>query len=113
MKGDVFQELHQSIQRAITYLNRWGNRKDEKWIEENSAYLLEKYLNKYIAVINNAIIEFADTEEVLKRRLGERKLPLFLPVIRKIKTESTEPPLITDLLQQEESETPATPAQNK
>ena len=104
-KKSPLEKLHESIQEALIYLNRWGNRKDEKWIEENWAYLLEKHLNKYIAVINNAVIEFADTEEVLKQRLGERKLPLFLPVIRKIKTESTEPPLITDLLQQEESET--------
>ncbi len=47
-------------------MNRWGNRKDEKWIEENAAFLHENYLNQYVAVINNAVIEFADTEEALK-----------------------------------------------
>ena len=100
---DVFEELHQSIQAAIAYFNRWGNRKDEKWIEDNAAFLQENYLNKYVAVINNAIMEFADTEDALKKQLDERKLPFFLPVIRKIEAEA--PPSIAELIKQGESAT--------
>lgn len=103
MKGDVLEALHESIQEAITYFNRWGNRKDEMWIKENKAELLAQYRNQYVAVINNQVIEFAETEEALKARIRERKLPLYLLVIRKVEAEIPLPPSITDLLQQEES----------
>jgi len=105
MPGNVFEILHDSIKEAIAYLNRWGNRKDEMWIKENKAALLAQYHNQYIAVINHQVIEFAETEEVLKARIRERKLPLFLLVIQKIETETPQPPSITNLLQQEESDT--------
>ncbi len=105
MKGDVFEALHESIQEAITYLNRWGNRKDEMWITENKAALLAQYCNQYVAVINNQVIDFAETEEALKERIRERKLPLFLLVIRKIEAETPPLPSITELLPQEESDT--------
>ena len=104
MQGNVFEILHNSIQEAITYLNRWGNRKDEMWIKENQAALLARYQNQYVAVINNQVIESAETEEALKARIRERKLPLFLLVIRKIEAETTQPPLINDLRLQEESD---------
>ncbi len=81
---DPVEELHRSIQEAIHYLNRWGNRKDELWIKENEHNLNSQYLGKYIAVINNTVIEFADSEPELKRQIEERKLPIFLPVIKKI-----------------------------
>jgi len=84
IKGNVFEVLHHSIQEAITYFNHWGNRKDSKWIEEHWMELLENYPNQYIAVINNTVIDSADTEELLKTRIRERKLPHFLPVIKKI-----------------------------
>jgi len=103
MKGNVFAILHKSIQEAITYFNRWGNRKDEKWIEENKATLLAQYRDQYVAVINNQVIDAADTEEALKARIRERKLPLLLPAIQKIEAEVLSPPLITELLQQEEN----------
>jgi len=35
----VLRSFQQSIQAAIAYFNRWGNRKDEKWIEDNAAFL--------------------------------------------------------------------------
>lgn len=103
MKGDVFKELHESIQAALTYLNRWGNYKDGKWIEDNADTLQEKYPNKYIAVINNAVMVSADTEEALKKQLNELKLPLFLPVIKKIKAKAM--PSIVELIEQGESAT--------
>ncbi len=96
------EELHNSIQDAIKYLNRWGNRKDELWIRENMEYLLVSYPGKYIAVINNAVIESADTEEYLRNRIAERKLPLFLPVIRKIQIEF-EDISVADLIKKGES----------
>ncbi len=81
---DPVEELHTSIQEALHYLNRWGNRKDELWIAENEDNLKSQYLGKYIAVINNTVLEFADTEQELKKQIEERKLPIFLPVIKKI-----------------------------
>lgn len=83
-EGSALEELHRSIQEALTWLNRWGNRQDEVWIQENLSILQEKYPGQYIAVINNTVIEAADTEAELKKNLEERRLPLFLPVIRKI-----------------------------
>lgn len=106
MKGNVFEELHKSIQKAITFFNRWGNRSDEKWIQDNSQQLLDEYRDKYIAVINSTVIEVADSEEALATRIQERSLPLFLPVIRKIEEPESPPPLsITELIKQGESGT--------
>lgn len=79
-----YEELHNSIQEAIIYFNRWGNRNDEVWIIENNTELLQKFRGQYIAVINHTVIENADTEEGLRKKINERKLPLFLPVIRKM-----------------------------
>lgn len=100
--GNPIDELHKSLQDAIRYLNRWGNRKDELWIQENMEYLLENHSGKYVAVINNSVIESANTEEVLKDRILDRKLPLFLPVIRKIEAEQE--PSVTDLIRLGEDE---------
>ncbi|MCK5524478.1 MAG: ATP-binding protein [Thiomargarita sp.] len=81
----------------------WGNRKDEKWIEENAAFLEENHVNQYVAVINHGVIESADTQEALEKQLDELKLPLFLPVIKKI--EAKAPPSIAELIQKGESAT--------
>ena len=86
IKGNSIRVLHQSIQEAITYFNRWGNSKDEKWVSENKTYLQDKYFGKYVAVLNHAVIESADTREELELRLQERKLPVFLTVIKKIES---------------------------
>ena len=83
----ALDELHQSIQEALAYLNRFGNREDELWIEENRAVLLEKYSNKYIAVLNNKVLVDADTEEELKLHIEQLKFPIFLPVIQKMETQ--------------------------
>ncbi len=101
----ALEELHDSIQEALIYLNRWGNSKDEKWIEEQWDFLLALYQNQYVAVINNKVIESAETEEALKARIHERKLPLFLLVIRKIEAETAQQQSINDLRQEEESDT--------
>lgn len=97
---DVFEELHDSIQAALAYFNRWGNHKDEKWIKENLAFLEENYANQYVAVINNGVIESAETEAALKQQLDELKLPLFLPAIEKIGS-----PSIVELIKKDESAT--------
>lgn len=83
-EGSALDELHKSIQDALTWLNHWGNRHDEVWIQDNLDSLRGKYPNQFIAVINNTVIEAAKTKDELKQRLAERRLPLFLPVIRKI-----------------------------
>ncbi|MCK5524480.1 MAG: hypothetical protein KAI83_15225 [Thiomargarita sp.] len=40
MKGNVFEELHDSIKEAIAYFNQfWHNHNDEEWIENNKEQL--------------------------------------------------------------------------
>jgi len=97
------EELHKSIQKALVYLNYWGNPKDEKWIADNAEFLQEHYINQYVAVIDNMVLASADSEEALKQKLDERKLPFFLPVIKKIETEA--PPSIAELIKKGESAT--------
>ena len=80
----ALEELHTSVQEALVWLNRWGNRHDEAWIQDNLDDLRQRYPNKFIAVINNTVIESAETEVEIKQLLSERRLPLFLPVVRKI-----------------------------
>ena len=84
MPGNIFDLLHVSIQDAIAYFNRWGNVQNEQWINENIETLDQTYFGQYIAVINKTVIDAADTEEILKRRIEERQLRRFLTTIRKI-----------------------------
>ena len=84
MKGDPFEALDYSIQDAITYFNRWGNRLNEQWIEENHETLEANYWGQWIAIINRNVIETTDTEDELLKRLEERKLPRFTTTIKKI-----------------------------
>jgi len=81
---DSFDELHKSIQDAISYFNRWGKREDELWLEEHLDELVYQYNGQYVAILNNSVLATAATEEKLKQELAERKLPLFLPMIRKV-----------------------------
>lgn len=83
--GTFFAEvLHESIQDAIAYFNRWGNVQNEQWITENLEALEQNYFGQYIAVINKVVIDAADTEEALKQQIEERQLRRFLTTIRKI-----------------------------
>jgi CheY-like chemotaxis protein len=83
--GTFFAEvLHESIQEAITYFNRWGNIQNEQWITENLETLEDSYFGQYIAVIDKVVIDVADTEEELKKQIEERQLRRFLTTIRKI-----------------------------
>ena len=84
MKGNIFDILHESIQDAIAYFNRWGNIPNEQWIAENLETLEQNYFGQYIAVINKTVIDAADTEETLNERIEERQLRRFLTTIRKI-----------------------------
>jgi len=83
--GTFFAEvLHESIQDAIAYFNRWGNVQNEQWITENLETLEQNHFGQYIAVINKVVIDAADTEEALKQQIEERQLRRFLTTIRKI-----------------------------
>lgn len=84
MKGNPLEAVHQSIQEAIAYFNRWGNIQNEQWIEEYMPLLQEQYNGQYIAVINRTVIESADTLALLEQRISERKLRRFLTTIKKI-----------------------------
>ncbi|TVQ60572.1 MAG: response regulator [Spirulina sp. DLM2.Bin59] len=84
MRGNVFEVLHESIQEAITYFNRWGNVQNDQWIEQNRGNLEQDYFGQYIAVINQMVIDTAATEVELQKKIEERKLRRFLTTIRKI-----------------------------
>ncbi len=84
------EELHDSIQEAITYFNRWGNAKDETWIQEHRDELRSQYPGKWIAVFNNAVIESADTREEVEQHIHERRLPNFLTIITQVELPITE-----------------------
>jgi CheY-like chemotaxis protein len=84
MRGNVFDILHQSMQDAIAYFNRWGNVQNEQWINENLEILEQNYFGQYIAVINKLVIDAADTEVALRQQIEERQLRRFLTTIRKI-----------------------------
>jgi len=100
MKGDPFEALDYSIQDAIMYFNRWGNRLNEQWIEENRESLEVTYWGQWIAIINRNVIEATDTKGELIKRLEERKLPRFTTTIIKI----GELPPIRELISRGESD---------
>ena len=84
MKGSCFESLDASIQDAIAYLNRWGNRPNQQWFKENRQVLENDYWGQWIAIINQSVIEVADTENELIARLEERKLRRFTTTIQPI-----------------------------
>jgi CheY-like chemotaxis protein len=84
MKGSCFETLDASIQDAIAYLNRWGNRPNQQWFEKNRQVLENDYWGQWIAIINQSVIEVADTENELIARLEERKLRRFTTTIQLI-----------------------------
>jgi CheY-like chemotaxis protein len=84
MRGNIVAALHESIQDAIAYFNRWGNVQNEQWINENRESLEQDYWGQYIAVINKIVIDAADTEEALQQRIEERQLRRFLTTISKV-----------------------------
>jgi DNA-binding NarL/FixJ family response regulator len=84
MRGSCFEALDASIQDAIAYLNRWGNRPNQQWLEENYSTLEAQYWGQWIAIINQAVIETTDTESELLNRLEERKLRRFTTTIKSI-----------------------------
>ncbi|MEK7990371.1 MAG: response regulator [Thiotrichaceae bacterium] len=101
--NDIFNELNQSIKDAMTYLNEWGNIKDEKWVKDNWETLLTDYSNQYIAVLNHSVIAHADNPENLDNELKAKRLPLFLPYITCVQTTSPHHTPILELIQQQES----------
>ncbi|MDM8527167.1 response regulator [Anaerolineales bacterium HSG24] len=83
-EGSGMVNLHHSIQEALAYTNSWGNPKDTRWIAENINTLLDQYQGQYIAVMNNRVIEAAESEAELEQRLAEKRLPRSLSAITKV-----------------------------
>jgi DNA-binding NarL/FixJ family response regulator len=84
MRGNWAEALDDSIQDAIAYLNRWGNRPNQQWLETNRSHLEAQYWGQWIAIVNQTVIETADTESELLKRLEERKLRRFTTTIQSI-----------------------------
>lgn len=106
MSGNVFVELDQSICDALAYFKHWGGRReDEAWIRENMAWLVERYGEQYVAVLNHRVIEIAETEEALRERLYKSELPVFMPTIKEISLPATSEVSIAGLIAQGESTT--------
>ena len=79
-----FEVLHNSIQEGIRHKQEWGNSKDDNWISENLDELIGKYNGKYIAVMDEKIIESAENEESLKELLNKHNRPSVMPVTLKV-----------------------------
>lgn len=82
--ANVFAVLDQSIQEAIAYLERWGNRPNEQWFEEHQAELELQYWGQWIAIANQTVIDVAESEADLLKRLDERQLRRFTTTIKSI-----------------------------
>jgi CheY-like chemotaxis protein len=95
----ALSELHDSIQKALIYLNHWGNRQDKRWIQDNWEDLLQNYPNQHIAVLNHSVLAAANSQTALEQLLREKQLPLSLPVFQHIEITA-----ISDIIQQGESE---------
>ncbi len=82
--SNSYEELHKSIQEAIIHTKEWGNSKDTTWISEHIDELIEKYNNKYIAVMDNQVIAEAESEEELENILKDKNEPTVMPMIFKV-----------------------------
>lgn len=103
-RGDVLFIVNESIHDALVYAEKWGNRKDELWIQNQREQLLKDYAGNYIAVLNNTVIDVDSNEDALKQRIRERKLPLLIPVIHKVQVENLAELAITELVKHDENE---------
>ena len=90
-QDNPYAELNASIQDALIYFNRWGDRRDAIWIQEQMEELREAYAGQYIAVLNQSVLEAANSREELEKHIKERNLPLYLTVIEKIDAPLAEP----------------------
>lgn len=82
--GNSYEELHLSIQEAVNHTKEWGNSKDSTWISEHIDELVEKYNQKFIAVMDNKVIAEAITEEELQDKLRDSNSPTLMPMILKV-----------------------------
>ncbi|MEM7536381.1 MAG: response regulator [Chloroflexota bacterium] len=93
--GNMFDLLHQSMQDALAYYTRWSHRDNEVWIRENREELRIEHAGKYIAVLNQSVLEIATSHTEIYRYLEERKLPRYLTAIEYM--EPVMPSLVADL----------------
>lgn len=98
--GNIFESLDQSIEAAIAYLDRWGNQPNQQWFSEHQTELEDQYWGQWVAIANKTVIETADTEAELEKRLEERKLRRFTVTFKQIGDFRP----IADLLQETERE---------
>lgn len=82
--GSPIDAVDKAIQEALAYFDYWGNRKDEKWLQDNLETLRKSHPNKYVAVMNHQVIESADTRQEIDEKVKKWRLPSFIPVIQKI-----------------------------
>lgn len=99
--GSALDELHHSIQDALSYLNKWLSLDTESWFDNNYESLREKYSNKYIAILNATVIESATTIEELRQKLISLQLPPLPLVIHKIASDLPHSMPIIDLLKRD------------
>ncbi|KKJ00078.1 RNA-binding domain-containing protein [Prochlorothrix hollandica] len=82
--GNNFEDLDQSIEAAIAYLNRWGSQPNQQWFSEHQTELENQYWGQWLAIANQTVIETADTQQELEQRLEERKLRRFTVTLKQI-----------------------------
>nr|VFJ92048.1 MAG: Putative DNA-binding domain-containing protein [Candidatus Kentron sp. H]VFJ93079.1 MAG: Putative DNA-binding domain-containing protein [Candidatus Kentron sp. H]VFJ99930.1 MAG: Putative DNA-binding domain-containing protein [Candidatus Kentron sp. H] len=101
---DVMEILHQSILDGLAYAQKYGSRSDELWIVENREQLRREHPDRYIAVINNTVIDSDADREGLLSRIREYKLPLRVPIVQHMKVEDISELSIEELIRRGEGE---------
>ena len=103
-RGDVMEILNQSILDALIYAEQWGNHKDEQWIQTHYAELWAFYSDKYIAVLNNQVIDHDANKANLKQRIQENNRPLVVPIIKHIQANDLKKIPLDQLIKRGEGE---------
>lgn len=73
---DPYERLKTAIKQGLTGRLKEPGDPFLSWIEQNRAHLEEKYRGKYIAVIDQMVVDAHKNREVLKKRVND-KYPFF------------------------------------
>jgi len=79
-----YEELHKSIQESIKHTDKWGNEKDNHWVNQNIDEIIKKYDGKYIAVMDNKVIADANDKDELDKIIKDSNLPTIMPLRIKV-----------------------------
>jgi hypothetical protein len=83
-----WEEVDKSIEKLMFHLQkRNGHEEDRNWVDDNRENLLERYINKYIAVLHRDVVASADNRKELINTLLERQISPYLAYIESFRLE--------------------------